>query len=100
MLHSEALSSPTKKKKKKREAQGNTRWCVEGERGPGQHTRLSGEGRSDQAWQRCWSMAQNGGGEAVGSGYIKGRTEKIPVGVTEKDKGVQDNLSFMSFMPE
>lgn len=86
---------------KKKEAQGNHHLVVcRGWEGPGQHTRLSGEGRSDQAWQRCWSMAQNGGGEAVGSGYIKGRTEKIPVGVTEKDKGVQDNLSFMSFMPE
>lgn len=47
-----------------------------------------------------WSMDQSGGGEPVSSGYIKGRTEKIPVDVTEKGKGVQDNLSFMSFMPK
>lgn len=45
-------------------------------------------------------MDQSGGGEAVGSGYVKGRTETTPVDGTEKDNGVQDNLSFMSFMPE
>lgn len=74
-------------------------WCVEGGR-TGQRGRLSEEGCSDQTWQRWWSMDQSGGGEAVGSGYVKGRTETTPVDGTEKDNGVQDNLSFMSFMPE
>lgn len=97
MLNSEALSSPNNKKK---HVVTSTWWCIEFGRKSGQHVRLSEEGHSDQTWQKWWSMDQSGGGEPVGSVYIKGRTEKIPVDVTEKNKGVQANLSFMRFMPK